>query len=96
MSDNAVLVALRIIGITNQELTGHGLRATARTILAEVLHFRPDIIEHQLAHTVKDPNGRAYNLTAHLEARKEMMQRWADYLFDLMKPAEVMEFPKRA
>jgi hypothetical protein len=54
-----------------------------RTILDEVLGFRPDIIEHQLAHTVKDPNGRAYNRTAHLAERRVMMQRWADYLDEL-------------
>ncbi len=79
MSDNAILVGMRRSGITKEELTGHGLRATARTILDEVLQFRPDIIEHQLAHTVKDPNGRAYNRTAHLDARRAMMQTWADY-----------------
>jgi hypothetical protein len=49
-------------------MTGHGFRAMARTILDEVLHVRPDYIEHQLAHAVKDPNGRAYNRTAHLPA----------------------------
>ena len=54
-----------------------------RTILDEVLGFRPDIIEHQLAHTVKDPNGRAYNRTAHFAERRVMMQRWADYLDEL-------------
>ena len=52
----------------------------ARTILDEELRYRPDIIEHQLAHRVKDPLGRAYNRTSHLAERKEMMQTWADYL----------------
>lgn len=52
----------------------------ARTILDEVLGVRPDLIEHQLAHAVKDANGRAYNRTAHLPERKKMMQQWADYL----------------
>ena len=61
-------------------MTGHGFRATARTILDEELGFRPDIIEHQLAHAVRDPNGRAYNRTAHLSDRRRMMQDWADYL----------------
>ncbi len=84
MSNNAVNAAMRRMGIdTQNELTGHGFRAMARTILDEVLVFRPDIIEHQLAHTVKDPLGRAYNRTAHLPARKEMMQAWADYLDSL-------------
>jgi integrase len=61
MSNNAVLSALRRMGFASEEMSGHGFRAMARTILDEVLHFRPDYIEHQLAHTVRDPNGRAYN-----------------------------------
>lgn len=80
MSDNAVLSALRRMGIPKDEMSGHGFRAMARTILDEVLGFRPDFIEHQLAHAVRDPNGRAYNRTAHLPARKLMMQGWGDYL----------------
>lgn len=83
MSDNAILAALRRLGITKEEATGHGFRATARTLLDEVLKARPDIIEHQLAHAVRDPNGRAYNRTAHLADRKKMMQDWADYLDEL-------------
>ncbi len=66
MSDNAILAAMRRMGIDKEEMSGHGFRAMARTILDEVLGFRPDFIEHQLAHAVKDPNGRAYNRTAHL------------------------------
>jgi len=65
-------------------MVGHGFRAMARTILDEVLGERVDLIEHQLAHTVKDVNGRAYNRTAHLTARRVMMQRWADYLDELI------------
>ncbi|MGB0722308.1 MAG: tyrosine-type recombinase/integrase [Gammaproteobacteria bacterium] len=80
MSDNAVLAALRRMDIPKDKMTGHGFRAMARTILDEVLGFRPDIIEHQLAHAVRDPHGRAYNRTAHLEQRAEMMQAWADWL----------------
>ena len=83
MSDNAVLVALRSMEIPADEMTGHGFRAVARTILDEVLGFRPDIIELQLAHAVKDPNGRAYNRTTHLEERRRMMQAWADHLDSL-------------
>jgi hypothetical protein len=64
MSDNAILAALRRIGIDKDEMSGHGFRAVARTILDEVLGVRPDFIEHQLAHAVRDPNGRAYNRTA--------------------------------
>lgn len=80
MSENALIAALRRMGYTKEEMTPHGFRATARTILDEVLHQRVDFIEHQLAHAVKDPNGRAYNRTAHLPERKKMMQLWADYL----------------
>lgn len=80
MSNNAILAALRGMGYTTDEMTGHGFRAMARTILDEVLHFRPDYIEQQLAHAVRDPNGRAYNRTAHLPERRKMMQAWADYL----------------
>lgn len=80
MSNNAVLSALRRMGFAKDEMSGHGFRAMARTILDEVLGFRPDYIEHQLAHTVRDPNGRAYNRTAHLAERRTMMQAWADYL----------------
>lgn len=97
MSENTVNVALRTIGYDNNTQTAHGFRATARTILDEVLGFRPDHIEHQLAHEVKDPNGRAYNRTAHLPARREMMQAWADYLDGLRKGAEIIEIgSKRA
>lgn len=80
MSNNAVLSALRRMGFTTEEMSGHGFRAMARTVLDEVLHFRPDYIEHQLAHTVRDPNGRAYNRTSHLPERREMMAAWANYL----------------
>jgi integrase len=80
MSDNALNAALRRMGFEKSEVTTHGFRAMARTILDEVLQVRPDFIEHQLAHAVKDPNGRAYNRTAHLTERKKMMQLWADYL----------------
>ena len=80
MSNNAVLSALRRMGYATDEMSGHGFRAMARTVLDEVLHFRPDYIEHQLAHAVKDPNGRAYNRTAHLAERRKMMQAWADFL----------------
>jgi len=80
MSNNAVLAALRRMEIHKDEMSGHGFRAMARTILDEELGFRPDIIEHQLAHRVKDPLGRAYNRTSHLAERKIMMQAWADYL----------------
>ncbi|SFC86260.1 Integrase [Microbulbifer thermotolerans] len=88
MSENAIRVALRNMGYTNEEMTGHGFRAMARTLLDEVLHERVDYIEHQLAHTVKDPLGRAYNRTKHLPQRTTMMQRWADYLDALREQAK--------
>ncbi|KGM56177.1 integrase [Lysobacter daejeonensis GH1-9] len=80
MSNNAINAALRRMGFDKEAMTGHGFRAMARTVLDETLHFRPDYIEHQLAHAVRDPNGRAYNRTAYLPERKKMMQAWADYL----------------
>jgi integrase len=89
MSDNAILAAMRRMDISKDEMSGHGLRAVARTILDEVLGVRPDFIEHQLAHAVKDPNGRAYNRTTHLPERREMMQQWADYLDKLKTGSEV-------
>ena len=70
-------------------MTGHGFRAMARTVLDEVLGFRPDFIEHQLAHAVRDPNGRAYNRTAFLPERRRMMQVWADYLDRLRAGKEI-------
>ena len=83
MSNNAVRLALRRLGYEKDQMSGHGFRAMARTILDEVLNVRPDYIEHQLAHRVRDPNGRAYNRTAHLAERRKMMQQWADYLDSL-------------
>jgi integrase len=96
MSDNAILSALRRVGIPKEEMSGHGFRAMARTILDEVLGFRPDLIEHQLAHAVRDPNGRAYNRTAHLPQRKEMMQAWADYLDNLKAGGEILPLKRSA
>ena len=83
LSDNGVRTALRTLGYTNDQICPHGFRAMGRTILDEVLNFPVDWIEHQIAHSVKDANGRAYNRTKHLPQRKKMMQAWADYLDDL-------------
>lgn len=90
MSDNGVLSAMRRLEIGKDEMSGHGFRAMARTILDEVLGFPAHLIEHQLAHAVRDPNGRAYNRTAHLPERHKMMQAWADYLDKLKAGAEVI------
>lgn len=80
MSENTINAAMRRMGFDSKTMTGHGFRAMARTVVDEVLGFRPDYIEHQLAHVVRDPNGRAYNRMAHLGERRKMMQEWADYL----------------
>ncbi len=88
MSNGGVTAALRAMGLEGDEVTGHGFRATGRTILDEVLGYRPDWIEHQLGHTVKDPLGRAYNRTTHLKERREMMQAWADYLDELKEKTD--------
>jgi integrase len=89
MSENTINAALRYLGFSGETITGHGFRAMARTVLDEVLGFRPDYIEHQLAHAVRDPLGRAYNRTAHLVERKKMMQAWSDYLAGLLNDKNV-------
>lgn len=95
MSGNTVNAALRRMGFdTKEEMTGHGFRAMARTILDEVLQVRPDIIECQLAHKVKDANGRAYNRTSFLPDRRKMMQTWSDYLEGLKQGAKVIPFKR--
>jgi integrase len=92
MADATLTAALRRLGFSREEVVPHGFRASARTLLDEVLHERVDLIEHQLAHRVKDANGRAYNRTAHLPERRKMMQRWADYLDGLKAGAKVVPF----
>ncbi|MFA5919784.1 MAG: integrase arm-type DNA-binding domain-containing protein [Methylococcaceae bacterium] len=92
MSENTLNAALKRLGYGKDVMTAHGFRAMARTILDEVLGVRIDFIEHQLAHAVKDPNGRAYNRTAHLPERHKMMQQWADYLDGLKAGAQVIPF----
>jgi len=84
MSENTMAAALRRMDFGAKETTIHGFRATARTLLDEILKFRPDIIECQLAHAVRDANGRAYNRTTYLPERREMMQVWANYLDGLV------------
>ncbi|WP_164241507.1 tyrosine-type recombinase/integrase [Stenotrophomonas maltophilia] len=87
ISENTINAALRNLGFDGTMMTAHGFRAMARTLLDEVLGFRPDFIEHQLAHAVRDPLGRAYNRTTHLEERRKMMQAWANYLDELRRNA---------
>nr|WP_256361247.1 site-specific integrase [Methylomonas koyamae] len=95
MSENTLNAALKRLGYGKDKMTVHGFRAMARTILDEVLGVRPDFIEHQLAHAVRDPNGRAYNRTAHLPERHKMMQQWADYLDAIRNGATVLQFPRQ-
>jgi integrase len=92
MSENTINVTLRTLGYDNERMTGHGFRAMARTILDEVLQVRPELIEAQLAHAVRDPLGRAYNRTHHLPERKQMMQKWSDYLDGLKQGAVALPF----
>ncbi|MFT3791761.1 MAG: integrase arm-type DNA-binding domain-containing protein [Rudaea sp.] len=96
LSDMALNAGLRRLGFDKNTFTAHGFRAAARTILDEVLNYPIDHIEHQLAHAVKDANGRAYNRTAHLPARRKMMQAWADYLDGLRAGADVVPVKRRA
>lgn len=92
MSEAAVNAALKRMGYdTQREITGHGFRAMARTILHERLNVDPHIIEHQLAHKVPDSLGAAYNRTKFIEQRKIMMQQWADYLDELKNDAKVIQ-----
>ena len=88
MSENTINVALRSLGIGREVTSGHGFRAMARTVLDEHLRFPAHLIEAQLAHAVRDANGRSYNRTTHIEERQAMMQRWADYL-DLLRESSV-------
>lgn len=80
MSENTVNAALRAMGFSQDEVTGHGFRATARTMLHERLGFGPEVIEAQLAHSVRDSLGRAYNRTEFIDQRRAMLQSWADYI----------------
>lgn len=89
MSENTINAALRAMGFSADEVTGHGFRATARTMLHERLGFSPDVIEAQLAHSVRDSLGRAYDRTEFIEQRRAMLQAWADYL-DQLRTGDVV------
>jgi integrase len=92
ISDNTLRAALMTLGYGPDVQSVHGFRATARTLLAEELNIDPLVIEAQLAHAVKDANGRAYNRTQYLKHRAVMMQQWADYLDKLARGADVIPF----
>ncbi|MFG6442535.1 tyrosine-type recombinase/integrase [Roseateles sp. LKC17W] len=96
MSENTVNAAMRAMGFPKDEVTGHGFRATARTMLAERLGVDIVVIEAQLAHSVKDSLGRAYNRTQYLDQRRAMMQTWADYLDRLRQGADVAPIGRAA
>ena len=95
MSENTINASLRRMGFEKAEITGHGFRAMARTMLHEILQFTPDAIEAQLAHAVPDRLGRAYNRTSHLPERKRLMQTWADYLDGLKSGAKVIPMKRQ-
>ena len=80
MSENALAAAMRTMDIPKETMSTHGFRAMARTCLDEQLHFPPHLIEHQLAHRVRDLQGRSYNRTQHIAERRDMMQKWAGWL----------------
>ena len=94
MSENTINAALRAMGFSADEVTGHGFRATARTMLQERLDFDPDVIEAQLAHSVRDNLGRAYNRTEFVEQRRKMLQAWSNYLDELRRGADVVPLQK--
>jgi integrase len=97
MSEAEVNAALRRMRYdTRTEIAGHGFRAMARTNLDEQLHVRPEIVEQQLAHTVRNPLGRAYNRTKHITERRNMMQQWADYLDELKAGTKVVPLRTQA
>jgi integrase len=96
MSDNAINAGLRRMGFEKSEVTAHGFRATARTLLHEILKYDPDAIEAQLAHAVPDRLGTAYNRTKHLSVRTSMMQAYADYLDGLKQGAKVIPLKRIA
>ncbi len=92
MSENTVRAALRALGYSNDEMTAHGFRAMARTMAAERLNVQPEVIEAQLAHTVPDALGRAYNRTQYLDQRRALMIAWADYMDRIRDGAKVLPF----
>lgn len=94
MSENTVNGALRRLGYPKDEMTGHGFRSIASTLLNEQGWGR-DALESQLAHGERDAIRAAYNFAEHLPERRKMMQAWADYLDRLRDGAEVIPFPGR-
>jgi integrase len=96
MSENSINAALRAMGFGADEVVAHGFRATARTLMAEQLGIEAHVIEAQLAHSVADSLGRAYNRTEFQAQRRAMLQTWADYLDKLRKGADVIKLHGKA
>lgn len=96
ISNVTLAAAFKRMGYGGQTFTPHGFRAMARTLLDETLGFRVDVIEHQLAHAVRDANGRAYNRTSFLPERRTMMQAWADHLDTLREASNVVPLRRKA
>jgi integrase len=96
MSENAVLAALRRMGFEKEEMSGHGYRAMARTMIRQELHLEAEYIEIQLAHKTKSTNGTAYDRVSFLPERTKMMQIWSDYLDKLKTVAKVIPFQQNA
>lgn len=86
LSENTLNQALRRMGFDGSEQTTHGFRAIARTLLEEKFKYDYRMIEMQLAHQVRDSNGRAYNRVQWLDERRQMLQTWADYIDQLKNP----------
>jgi integrase len=96
MSENTIRAALRGMGYTNEDMTPHGFRAMARTLMVERLNMNPEVLEAQLAHGKSGPLGMAYDRAEFMEQRRHMMQAWADYLDTLRDGAQVLPFKNRA
>jgi integrase len=92
MSENTLRAALRRMGYSNDDMTPHGFRAMARTIMVEKLNINPEVIEAQLAHGKSGPLGAAYDRAEFMEQRRKMMTAWADYLDELRTGAKILPF----
>jgi integrase len=95
ISDNTMNAALRRLGYSKEEMVSHGWRAIFRTLADEVLQERIDIVEAQLGHQVKDALGRAYNRTSFLKERRDLMNRWGNYLDGLKNAKKIIPLVER-
>jgi integrase len=95
MSENTVNAALRRMGYSKDEMTGHGFRSMASTLLHEA-GYPHAVIERQLAHAERNQVSAAYNYAEYLPERRAMMQWWSDYLDGLKKGADIIPMKQRA